>query len=159
MPNWKKVIVSGSDASLNSLSVTTNVQASSFTGSLFGTASWAINVVNGGGGSTNVSTYLSSSWTGSNSSQFSGTSSYAFSASYALSGGSGGSTFPYTGTAQIIGALEVTGPTTLTGDLGVTGTVTITGLQNCADDTAAAFAGVPINGVYRNGNFLLIRLT
>jgi len=29
MPNWKKVVVSGSDASLNSLTVTTSVTASS----------------------------------------------------------------------------------------------------------------------------------
>ena len=36
MPNWKKVIVSGSDASLNSLNVSNGV-----TGSLFGTASFA----------------------------------------------------------------------------------------------------------------------
>ena len=43
MPNWKKLIVSGSDASLNSLTVATNVNAQSFTGSLFGTASWAQN--------------------------------------------------------------------------------------------------------------------
>jgi hypothetical protein len=47
MPSWKKVILSGSDASLNSLYVTTNVTASSFTGSftgsLFGTASFALN--------------------------------------------------------------------------------------------------------------------
>ena len=41
MPNWKKLIVSGSDASLNSLTVATSVNAQSFTGSLFGTASWA----------------------------------------------------------------------------------------------------------------------
>ena len=40
MPSWKKVIVSGSDASLNSLNVINGV-----TGSLFGTASWANNVV------------------------------------------------------------------------------------------------------------------
>ena len=42
MPSWKKVIVSGSDASLNSLNVATNVVAQSFTGSLFGTASFAV---------------------------------------------------------------------------------------------------------------------
>ena len=42
MPNWKKLIVSGSDASLNSLNVTNNVTAQSFTGSLFGTASFAV---------------------------------------------------------------------------------------------------------------------
>jgi len=41
MPNWKKVIVSGSNASLNSLTVATNVVAESFTGSLFGTAASA----------------------------------------------------------------------------------------------------------------------
>jgi len=34
MPSWKKVIVSGSDATLNSLSVTTSVTAASLTGSL-----------------------------------------------------------------------------------------------------------------------------
>jgi hypothetical protein len=48
MPNWKKVIVSGSSATLNSLFVSTSVTASifsgsAFTGSLFGTASWANN--------------------------------------------------------------------------------------------------------------------
>jgi hypothetical protein len=41
MPSWKKVILSGSDASLNSLSVATNVTATSFTGSLLGTSSFA----------------------------------------------------------------------------------------------------------------------
>ena len=45
MPNWKKLIVSGSDASLNSLTVATNVNAQSFTGSLLGTASYALNAV------------------------------------------------------------------------------------------------------------------
>jgi cytoskeletal protein CcmA (bactofilin family) len=38
MPNWKKVIVSGSNASLNSLTVSNGI-----TGSLFGTASYALN--------------------------------------------------------------------------------------------------------------------
>ena len=37
MPNWKKVVVSGSDASLNSLT------APSITGFLYGTASFALN--------------------------------------------------------------------------------------------------------------------
>ena len=45
MPNWKKVIVSGSDASLNSLNVSTYVSASTFngkfTGSLQGSSSFA----------------------------------------------------------------------------------------------------------------------
>jgi hypothetical protein len=41
MPSWKKVVVSGSDATLNSLNVTNSVTASSFTGSLLGTATTA----------------------------------------------------------------------------------------------------------------------
>lgn len=36
MPNWRKLVVSGSDASLNSLNVTNNVTAQSFTGSFSG---------------------------------------------------------------------------------------------------------------------------
>lgn len=40
MPNWKKLILSGSNASLNSLIVTSGV-----TGSLFGTSSWSQNTV------------------------------------------------------------------------------------------------------------------
>ena len=50
MPNWKKVIVSGSDATLNSLFVANAVTASIFSGShigpLTGTASWATNALN-----------------------------------------------------------------------------------------------------------------
>lgn len=46
MPNWRKLVVSGSDASLNSLYSSTFVSASSFsgdlTGSVYGTSSWAI---------------------------------------------------------------------------------------------------------------------
>ena len=50
MPSWKKVILSGSDAALNNLNVTNSVtasviSASQFTGSLFGTSSWANNVI------------------------------------------------------------------------------------------------------------------
>jgi len=67
MPNWKKVIVSGSEAALSSLNVTNSVTASifsgSFTGSLAGTASWANNVIS---------------------------ASYALTASFALNGGGGG---------------------------------------------------------------------
>tara|TARA_R110001632_G_scaffold123635_2_gene236360 strand:- start:488 stop:790 length:303 start_codon:yes stop_codon:yes gene_type:complete len=36
MPNWKKLIVSGSDATLSSLTVTNQVTASSYTGSFTG---------------------------------------------------------------------------------------------------------------------------
>jgi hypothetical protein len=40
MPNWKRVIVSGSDAALTSVTATAG-----FTGSLFGTASYATNAL------------------------------------------------------------------------------------------------------------------
>ena len=71
MPSWRKVILSGSDAALNTLSVSSSitasvVSASQFTGSLFGTSSWAISA------SRAVS------------------SSYALTASFALNGGGGG---------------------------------------------------------------------
>ena len=39
MPNWKKIIVSGSDATLSSLIVTNEVTASFFTGSFTGSFS------------------------------------------------------------------------------------------------------------------------
>ena len=39
MPNWKKVITSGSDASLNKLVVDTHVSASLFSGSFVGDGS------------------------------------------------------------------------------------------------------------------------
>lgn len=51
MPSWKKVILSGSNASLNQLTVSTWITGSvsgSFTGSLMGTASFASNGVTGG---------------------------------------------------------------------------------------------------------------
>ena len=73
MPNWNKVIVSGSSAALNSVTA-----IAGFTGSLSGSATSAISA------------------------------SYALTASFALNGG-GGSTFPYTGDAQINGSLGVTG--------------------------------------------------
>ena len=69
MPNWKKLIVSGSDAVLNSLSVNTNVTATSFTGSLSGTSSFA----------TTASYVTGSIFTNSNSAA---SASYAATASY-----------------------------------------------------------------------------
>jgi hypothetical protein len=88
MPNWKKVIVSGSAANLSSLSVDTSITASiisaaEFTGSLFGTASQAVS------------------------------SSYALTASYALNGGgSGGAT---TGSNTFYGDQTISGSLTVTG--------------------------------------------
>lgn len=64
MPNWKKLVVSGSDASLNSLSVTNAVTASFFTGSFTGD----------GSGLTNLTVDISSLVTNSSFDDF--TSSY-----------------------------------------------------------------------------------
>jgi len=53
LPNWKKLVLSGSDAALNSLNVTTSVTAASFTGSFSGSVaapgSTTQVVYNGGG--------------------------------------------------------------------------------------------------------------
>jgi len=76
MPSWKKVAVSGSDASFNSVYAATNVTAQSFTGSLQGTASYAVS----------ASYALSASYApSSNSSSYAISASYALSSSYALS--------------------------------------------------------------------------
>jgi hypothetical protein len=86
MPSWKKVIVSGSEATLTSLyvanSVTASVFSGSFSGSLYGTSSWAI----------------SSSY-----SETSTSSSYALTASYALNAGAGISSISIADEGVLIG--------------------------------------------------------
>ena len=74
----------------------------SFTGSLFGTSSWAYSASQ----STTASYVTGSIFTSTNPAL---SASYALTASYALNGGSGGSTFPYTGSAIISGSLILTG--------------------------------------------------
>ena len=60
--------------------------------------------------------------------------------------------------------LEVAGSVNVTGSLTISGTNNFVVLpelvtaENYADDTAAAAGGVPVGGLYRNGNFVLIRL-
>jgi hypothetical protein len=85
MPNWKKVLVSGSDASLNSLFVLTSITGSSFTGSftgsLFGTASWSQNSISSSFAST--ASFVRNAVTASYVLN-AVSSSFAISASYAL---------------------------------------------------------------------------
>ena len=93
MPNWKKVIVSGSAANLVSLKVDTSITASTvsaneFTGSLFGTASQAI----------------SSSY-----------SNFALTASYALNAAGGGGGGATTGSNTFFGDQTISGSLTVTG--------------------------------------------
>lgn len=110
MPNWRKVITSGSDASLNKLTVINGI-----TGSLFGTASYALQALSSSFATT-ASYVTGSIFTNGNralSASFAITASYvlnAVSASYAPD-----TTFPYTGSAIISGSLRVTGSLNVTG--------------------------------------------
>jgi hypothetical protein len=77
-------------------------------------------------------------------------------ASIEISGGGSGAGFPYTGSAEITGSLILTG--SFSQDQGDITFTQISASQNYADDTAAAAGGVPLGGLYRNGNFIMIRL-
>ena len=80
MPNWKKVVTSGSAAAFSSLVVSSTITGSisgSLTGSLQGTASWATNASTSSFAPNYLLTSSFNTWTGSDSSQFSGTSSFA----------------------------------------------------------------------------------
>jgi hypothetical protein len=101
LPSWKKVLVSGSDASLNSLNVATNVVAQSFTGSLLGTSSYAVNA-----------DFLD----GRDSSVFATTGSNIFVGNQTV-----------TGSLFTTGSNTLIGSTSLTGSLNITGSETITG--------------------------------
>jgi len=60
------------------------------------------------------------------------------------------------------GTFNVSGSTSMTGSLVVSSFTTLASVSsslNFADDTAAAAGGVPLGGLYRNGNFVMIRLT
>jgi len=69
---------------------------------------------------------------------------------------------------KVSGSLTVTGSTAMTGSLTVTGSLTqntgyvvltqVSQSLNYVDDTAAAAGGVPLGGLYRNGNAIMIRL-
>ena len=119
MPSWKKVIVSGSDASLNSINVATNVVAQSFSGSLLGTASYATNA-----------DFLD----GKDSTVFATTGSNIFRGNQTVTGslfttGSNtlvGSTF-LTGSLNITGSTTQIGNNTLLGNTLLSGSITISG--------------------------------
>jgi len=60
------------------------------------------------------------------------------------------------------GTLNVSGSTSFTGSVAMSSFTTLASVSsslNFADDTAAAAGGVPLGGLYRNGNFVMIRLT
>ena len=119
MPSWKKVIVSGSDANLNSINVATNVVAQSFTGSLLGTSSYAINA-----------DFLD----GKDSTVFATTGSNIFIGDQTVTGSlftTGSNTL--VGSTSLTGSLNITGSTTqignntLRGNTLLSGSITISG--------------------------------
>ena len=133
MPNWKKVIVSGSDASLNSLYVTNAVTASifsgSFTGSLFGTSSYSISA-----SQAITSSFITASNVfgpfGSNSVI---SSSYALTASYASFADNGGVT-------QILAGPNITiSPLSGKGQVTISSTGTGSGNFNTATGSYGSF--------------------
>jgi len=175
--NNKKQLT-GSYSLTGSLTVTQNISASSFTGSLQGTASWASNALTASyvTSSVIVGTVLSASYalTASyiTSSFFTGnnaalSSSYAVTASYAPSYvlNSQTSSFATTGSnifkagQTISGSLLITGSTTITGSLivtsGITGSFTgslIGSLQGTASWASNALTASYITSSFFTGN-------
>jgi len=208
MPNWKKLIVSGSDASLSSLTVTNEVTASSYTGSFSGSFS--------GDGSdlTNINAFPFTGSAGilgdltlnaqgndyvdndyiddyifggtallvNDNAIFSG-SVTAFDLTGSLSGSFegnlnveqlnvdslngyvddyvddyiGGIALITTGSAIIQGGATIIGP--VDHSLGTFVLTSVSESYNFTDDAAAANGGVPLGGLYRNGNDIKIRIT
>jgi len=139
MPNWKKLIVSGSAGNLSSLSVDTSISASTisanqFTGSLYGTASRAVS----------SSFALSASYAPGSDTSIS--ASYTLTASYVN---------PLVQNVQITGSLLVTGSTTqvgnntLVGNTALSGSIIISGSQGQPNPTISIFGDLNQTGYTR----------
>jgi hypothetical protein len=102
MPSWKRVVVSGSNAALNTLTVTNGI-----TGSLFGTASWALN--------TATASYVNPL-----------IQNVVITGSLLVSGS----------TTQI-GNNNLQGTTTLSGSINISGNTTLTGSLTALNQTAS----------------------
>ena len=91
------------------------------TGSLFGSSSYALTAsfaLNGGGGTTNTGSLLTTASVSLNTITFTKGDGSTFPITVNTgSGGGGGTTFPFTGSAIISGSLEVIGSTNLNGTL------------------------------------------
>ena len=175
MPNWKKVIISGSNAELNSLNVTTNITASFFTGSFVGDGSGLTGAAFPYTGSAEITGSLVV--TGSLDVYEGLTSLYRSGSTVFNIEGSQGTLF--TVTDSLSGSLfsvndisgipifEVFSDNTLkmgtfnSEELVITGSHIILSKVsqsfNFADDTTAAAGGVPLGGVYHNDGAVRIR--
>jgi hypothetical protein len=208
MPNWKKLIVSGSDATLSSLTVTNQVTASSYTGSFTGSFAGdgsgltgidpfpytgsadilgELNLRSQGNdyvdndyindyivGGTALTVYdnavfsgslTSFNMTGSLSGSFEGTldveqlrinSPNDYVLDY-IDDYVGGIALITTGSAIIAGGATIEGP--VFQSLGAFVLTQVSESLNFTDDVAAANGGVPLGGLYRNGNDIKIRIT
>jgi hypothetical protein len=142
MPSWKKVIVSGSDASLNALTVTNGI-----TGSLHGTASWAQNAITASYALNAIS------------------ASHAITASYAINAdfldGKDSTTFATTGSnifignQTVTGSLNITGSTTQIGNNTLLGNTLLSGSITISGSTApgSPSASVQIYGDIRQSGY------
>ena len=75
-------------------------------------------------------------------------------------GNSGDDTHQFTGSVYMSGSLAVTGSLNVNGSLVVDGPISSTIFATSySSDSAAASAGVPVYGLYRNGSFLFVRLS
>jgi hypothetical protein len=152
----------------------------------FGTASYALSSSVATAGAAQTASYLTiannyqvnrltasiisgSQISGSFSGSFSGTiasasfatsASYALSASYATASGVSSNSLLFNSTSSTVFA--TTGSNTFSGSQSfISGSIILAQVSrslNFVDDTAAAAGGVPLGGLYRSGNFILIRL-
>lgn len=122
------------------------------TGSLFGTASWSVNSI-----SSSISVTSSYALTASFFSGSIPSSSYAVTASNSLTA----STILQTATASLsLTSSYMLGATGSVGNLTVTSILVADYLltEDYADDAAAAAGGVPLYGIYRSGNMVVVRI-
>jgi len=177
------LIITGSGAITGSLSVSSGI-----TGSLFGTSSWAQNALTasfliGGGsgvgfpftGSAQITGSLGI--TGSISTSANATIGGTLSATGIQNIRQFNTDTSFLGGSISIGkqsaatsgyVLDVSGSALISGSVVMSGSFTQNGYAiltavsqslNYADDPAAAAGGVPLGGLYRNGNFILIRVS
>ena len=150
MPNWKKIIVSGSDAALSSLIVTNEVTASPYTGSFSGSFSGDGSDITGLNpfpltGSAAILGDMVIEPVGNNYVDNAYIDDY-------IEGGEG---LNVNGNATIANTLT-------TEEIYIETRLVLTAVSQSldfADDTAAAAGGVPKGGIYRNGNDIKIRIT
>jgi len=104
MPNWKKLIISGSNANLNKIVVDTDISASLFSGSFYGDGSGLTGI-----DIPSTASLLTTASVSLNTITFTKGDASTFDITVDTGSGGGGAAFPYTGSAQITGSLGVTG--------------------------------------------------